>query len=272
MIVAGRTAVVTAGANGIGRCVSAGLAARGMHVVIADVDGEAAHRAAAEIRTAGGSCVGSTCDVRDEAALHAVRELARREFGAVHLLMNHAGASLNGPVDAIPIADWEWLLDLNVLGMIRGLRTFLPEMLAAGAGQLVFTTSSLALLSGHPHSRSAVPYITSKAAIIGLAQSVHEYVAPHGIGVTLFAPDYTDTSFPRTARRVGTPVSAGRDIPYPPQTPQQAADVLFAALEAGDFLASATPGFADLLASQAAARLDPTALTPRYFEFADQGG
>lgn len=273
MLVAGRTAVVTAGGNGIGRSVCAALAGRGVNVVIADLDGIAAERAAGELRAAGGSGIGVACDVRDESALEAVRDAAEREFGPVDLLVNHAGGAVHGPVDQVPVSDWAWLLDLNVVSMVRGLRVFLPPMMAAGSGHVVFTTSSLALLSGHPHAGDVVPYVTSKGAVIALAQSVHMYLAPRGIGVTLFAPDYTDTGFPLSARRVGVPAAQGAPkIPYPPQTPDQAAQVLVAALEEKRFLASATPGVARLLALQASAVLDPSELTPRYDEFAEQRG
>ncbi|MFJ1998926.1 SDR family NAD(P)-dependent oxidoreductase [Streptomyces asiaticus] len=90
--------------------------------------------------------------------------------------------SVNGPVEQVALADWGQLLGLNVLGMVRGLRGFLPDTLSRGAGHVVFTTSSLALFAGHPHAA---------AAVVRLAQSVERSLAPHGIGVTLFAPDYT---------------------------------------------------------------------------------
>lgn len=275
VIIAGQTAVITAGAHGIGRSVADGLVRRGMNIVIADLDGPAAERAAAELRAAGGACIGLACDVRDEADLDRVRVAAINEYGQTDLLMNHAGMSVNGPVEQIPIANWEQLLDLNVLGMVRGLRVFLPDMLSRSAGHVVFTTSSLALLSGHPHASAAVPYITSKAAVIGLAQSVERYLAPHGIGVTLFAPDYTATAFPLSVRRFVTdnshaaPVSAS--VPYPAQTPEQAADVLLSALENGAFLASATEGADRLLLRQAQGLLDPSALTPSYFTMTGAG-
>ncbi|EXU64155.1 MULTISPECIES: hypothetical protein [Streptomyces] len=106
-------------------------------------------------------------------------------------------------------------------------------------------------------------------AVVGLAQSVERYLAPHGIGVTLFAPDYIATAFPGSVRRVGAggsgaePVSAS--VPYPAQTPEHAADVLLAALDRGAFLASATEGADRLLLLQAQGGLDPSTLAPSYF-------
>lgn len=240
-----------------------------MNVVIADLDQQAAQGTAAGIRSAGGASIGLACDVRSEGDLDAVRRAALAEYGQVDLLMNHVGMSVSGPVEQVAISEWEQILDLNVLGMVRGLRVFLPDMLAARAGHVVFTTSSLALLAGHPRASKAVLYITSKAAVIGLAQSAERYLAPHGIGVTLFAPDYTDTAFPRSVRDVSPEeahaVPVADTVPYPAQTPAQAAAVLIAALEDGAFLASATPGAGELLVKQAQAGLDPSALAPLYF-------
>lgn len=270
VLLEGNTAVITAGGNGIGRSVALAFAAHGLNVVIADLDGAAAVRVADEIGRGGGAALGLAANVRDESSLEAVRDEALRRFGRVDLLMNHAGTSVNGPVERIPLGEWEQLIDLNILGMIRGLRVFLPAMMEAGRGHVVFTTSSLALLGGHPHAASAVPYITTKGAVISLAQSTRMYLDGHGIGVTLFAPEYTATSFPKSVRHVGVdpnaaPVDVASAVPYAAQTPDQAAVVLIKALRYGRFLAAATPGVDSFLVAQAEAQLDPTALTDRYY-------
>lgn len=271
MITDRQVAVVTAGGNGIGRAICVALAGRGMKVVVADVDTSAAEETAAAVRSSGGLAMGIYCDVTDEKTLENVRAEALAEFGSVDLLVSHAGGSIHGQVEEVSISDWQWLLDLNVLSMARALRVFLPDMIAAGSGHVVFTTSSLALIPGHPHAGAVIPYIASKGAVTSLAQSAYMYLAPRGVGVTLFAPDYTDTGFPLAARRVGlSSATPGSQIPYPPQTPEQAAGVLIAALDSGDFLASATPGFDELLRVAAAAGLDPSAVTPMYADFASR--
>jgi NAD(P)-dependent dehydrogenase (short-subunit alcohol dehydrogenase family) len=256
----GKTAVITAGAHGIGRCVCERLAARGANVVIADIDAAAAVGLAQEL---GSPAVGMGCDVRSERDLAAVRDVALERFGTVDLLMNHAGVSVRGELEEVSIEDWTTLLDLNVLGMVRALRVFLPSMIEEGGGRVVFTTSSLALLSGNPVSALGVPYITSKAAIVGLAQSAAIYLEPHGISVTLFAPDYTDTAFARRSDE-DRETSVASVVPYPPQQPEEAADVLMAALDRGAFLASATPRHSELLRLQADSLLDPGALSLEY--------
>jgi NAD(P)-dependent dehydrogenase (short-subunit alcohol dehydrogenase family) len=266
-----KTAVVTAGANGIGRCVCEELAQRGMTVVIADIDENAAIRAAAEIRTKGYSAVGVKCDVRFMEDVNLLRELTIAEFGAPSLLMNHAGISVRGQLEMVPLESWRDLLEVNVLGMVRILDVFLPDLKQLGSGHVVFTTSSLALISGHPQTRNSVPYVTTKAAVVGLAQSVAMYLEEYGIRVTLFAPDYTDTSFPKTGGLAfGAPMGVNEstivDVPYPAQTPEHAANVLISALEDDAFLASATVGISELLQLQAISLMDPTAITPAYYE------
>lgn len=265
MIVPGQTAVITGGGGGIGLSVAEALGARGLNIVIADVAEQAAHEAAAGLRGSGIRSLGVACDVRDELALDAVRQAALGEFGSVDILMNNVGVPLLGRVEQIPVSDWEWLLDLNVLGMVRALRVFLPDMLAAGAGHIVFTTSVLAVLSGHPMAGNAVPYITSKGAVLALAQSLEMYLRPHGIGVTVLAPDHTDTNFQRSGRLVGDLELSPDANPYPAQTPAQAAAALIDALDSGAFLASPAPGCAEMLSLQAANKLAPSAMTPHYY-------
>lgn len=272
MIVSGQTAVITGGAGGIGLSVARALGSRGLNIVIADVAEQAAQKAAAGLRDSGIRSLGVACDVRSEKALDEVRLAALGEFGSVDILMNNVGVPLLGRVEEIPVSDWQWLLDLNVLGMVRGVRVFLPDMLAAGGGHMIFTTSSLALLSGHPVAGLSLPYITSKGAVLALAQSLEVYLRPHGIGVTLFAPEHTDTNFVHSGRLVGDLELTPGDIPYPPQTPEQAAQALIDALDAGAFLASATPRYAEMLALQAASRLEPSAMTPHYYAEASPAG
>jgi len=272
MIVLGQTAVITGGAGGIGLSVATALGERGLNIVIADMAEQAAQEAAAGLRDNGIRSLGMACDVRSEDALNEVRLAALGEFGSVDILMNNVGVPLLGRVEQIPISDWEWLLDLNVLGMVRGIRVFLPDMLAAKAGHLIFTTSSLAVLSGHPMAGNAVPYITSKGAVLALAQSMEVYLKPHGIGVSLFAPEHTDTNFVRSGRLVGDLELSPDANPNPAQTPAQAAQALVDALDAGAFLASPAPGHAEMLALQAAGRLEPSAMTPHYYSGASPAG
>lgn len=260
----GKTVVITAGASGMGRCAARRMSQRGASVVIADINAAAAEALAAELPSA----VAVPCDVRVSEQVERARDVALDRFDAVDIVMSHAGIATAGLVHEIEESDWTRILDLNVTGMARVLRVFLPHMLERGSGHVIMTTSSLALLGGHPVSALAAPYIASKAAVIGLAQAVATAHGPQGIKVTLFAPDATDTGWTPQLAGGAAAANAGKiaaSLPkYPRQTPEQAADALLAALDAGRFLASATPDYERLLRLQADALLDPAALTPEY--------
>lgn len=261
----GKTVVITAGAHGMGRCVAQRMSDRGANVVVADIDLDAASTLAGELPFA----VAVACDVRANEQVEHARQVALDRFGAVDIVMSHAGVGIAAPVQETPDAEWTRILDLNVVGMGRVVRVFLPDMVQRGSGHLILTSSSLALIGGHPISSVAGPYIASKAAVIGLAQALATALKPQGVGVTLFAPDATATGFVPT--RIGSTANAppptasstpGSALPtYSRQTPEHAADVLMETLDAGRFLASPTPDYARLLRLQAEAELDPQALS-----------
>lgn len=252
-----KVAFITAGANGMGRRFAEEVVARGGKAVIADVDEAAAQDLAASL---GGLAV--RCDVRSTEQVDAARDAALDRFGRVDIVMSHAGITKPGPVTALRDEDWDVILDLNVIGMARVLRAFIPHLTERGSGQIIMTASSLALIPGHPLSARTGAYVASKAAVIGLAQSTRVALAPAGIGVTVFSPDITDTAF--GAPPAGAPAHPVGLVPMERQTPEQAVAVLLDALEEGRFLASATPGHEELLVELAAAQLDPLALAHTY--------
>ncbi len=257
----GKTLFITAGASGMGRSFATHVAKAGGNVVIADIDGAAAQALAASLPSA----IGLACDVADTGQVEHARDMALDRFGAVDLVMSHAG--ITGPGDIATLSDeaWERVLNVNVMGMVRVLRAFTPHLTERRSGHVVLTSSSLALISGHPLSGRTAPYIASKAAVIGLAQSTAVALAPYGVGVTLFAPDVTDTGFAKPP--AGAPPldpALARLIPRLRQTPEQAVAVLVEALAQGHFLASATPDHASLLQQQAQGLLDPRALADTY--------
>lgn len=261
MNLAGKTLFVTAGASGMGRCFAEHVARRGGNVVVADVNSAAAEALAASLPSA----IAVACDVADAAQVERARDLALDRFGSVDLVMSHAGITRPGAIDALSDDDWARVLDINVIGMARVLRAFTPQLMQRGSGHVILTSSSLALIGGHPLSGRTAPYVASKAAVIGLAQAAAVALAPHGVGVTLFVPDLTDTSFARPPAGAPAPDPAIASlITQGRQSPEQAVEVLVEAIEQGRFLASATPDHAHLLKLQAEALLDPLALADAY--------
>lgn len=260
----GKTVVITAGASAMARCIARSMSDRGANLVIADIDVAAAKELATELPSA----LAVACDVRSSADVEHVRDVTLNRFGAADVVLSHAGLSVAGLAYDTSEADWARLIDINVMGMARVIRAFLPHMLSRGSGHLVFTSSSLALLSGHPVSVLAAPYIATKAAVIGLAQAIATAHRGQGIEVTLFAPDATDTGWrpePAGDRETDEVRRIAAALPrYSRDTPEHASEVLLAALDEGRFLASATPGHERLLRLQAEALLDPSALKDAY--------
>lgn len=252
----------------MGRCAAERMSVRGANLVVADIDVGAATALADQL----GSAIAVACDVGSNDQIEHMRQVALDRFGSVDIVMSHAGIGIAVPVQEASDADWLRVLDLNVVGMGRVVRAFLPHMLERGSGHFILTSSSLALLGGHPISGLAGPYIASKAAVIGLAQALATSLTPQGVGITLFAPDATATGFVPTkigsAARPAPPAGSstpGPRVPtYSRQTPEHAADVLMQSLDDGKFLASATPDYERLLRVQADAQLDPAALLSEY--------
>ena len=124
----GKAAFVTGGANGIGRAIAEGFAREGVAVAIADIDAKAAEQTCKELAESGARAVPIECDVTSEESLANALEVASAALGSIHLLANNAGAFAVSPLEETERRDWEWLLEINVIGVVNGLHTFLPHM------------------------------------------------------------------------------------------------------------------------------------------------
>jgi NAD(P)-dependent dehydrogenase (short-subunit alcohol dehydrogenase family) len=202
----GKVAVITGGASGIGKGTALAMARRGTEVVIADVNDRRLEETRREIAALGGRSMAVHCNVSTNADIQRLAEIALREMGHVDILMNNAGVVLRGAFEEISMADWEWCFGINVLGVIRGISAFLPDMIARGSGYIINTGSiaGLAALTGE-----GAPYVASKFAVIGLSEALALYARPRGIGVSVLCPGSVATNLDETERVVGmTPESA----------------------------------------------------------------
>ncbi len=189
----GRVAVVTGAASGIGRALAARFAAEGMRCVLADVEEEALERAVQELRRSGAAAAGVRTDVSSAADVQALADRTIAEFGAVHVLCNNAGVGGGTDFAKTPLDMWEWVLGVNLWGVIHGCRTFLPLLLRQEEGHIV-NTSSMAALNGHP--LGLAPYTVSKSGVLGLSQNLFFELAattPGHVGVSVLIPGLTRT-------------------------------------------------------------------------------
>ncbi len=190
---AGKTAVVTGGASGMGLAFARRFAAAGMHVVIADVEEPALAAAEAEVRDAGeGSDVlAVTTDVAHADQVQALAAAAIERFGRVNVVCNNAGVAGSGLVagSEVDLADWKWVIDVNLWGVVHGHQAFLPHLLEHGDGHIVNTAS----VAGHYPGHSA--YSASKWAVVGITEGLYLDLKRRRstVGVSCLCPGFVDT-------------------------------------------------------------------------------
>ena len=165
----GKVAVVTGAGSGIGRELARACAAEGAHVVLADVD-EMGLAESARHLPQGVESIQARCDVSKPADLESLAQLTYERLGAAHLVFNNAGVAVAGPVWSAPLDEWKWVLDVNLMGVVHGIRAFVPRMLAAKSEGHVVNTASVAGLLSVPGSGV---YCASKHAVVSLSECLH---------------------------------------------------------------------------------------------------
>ena len=179
---AGKTAVITGGASGVGRCLAEQLAAAGARIALADIDAAKLKTVADEIAAAtGAEVVPFTVDVTKEASVDTLANDVFAHFGAVHLLFNNAGVGLGEAQKKIwdlPVNDWRWGTDVNVFGIIHGIKAFVPRMLAGGEEGVIINTSST---NGGLRSLPNTPiYAATKAAVTSISEVLYQQLLREG--------------------------------------------------------------------------------------------
>ncbi len=193
---AGKVAVVTGGGSGIGRGLCRGFAAEGMAVAVADVDPASAEETAAGLRARGARAIAVRTDVSDRKALEELAERVSRELGGVHLVCNNAGVFVGGRPLENTEADWRWLLDVNLMGVVHGCHVFAPRLLAQGEGHIVNTASVGGFLAGPELD----VYCATKFAVVGFSEALRAELAPRGVGVSILCPGQIATRLAESER------------------------------------------------------------------------
>jgi NAD(P)-dependent dehydrogenase (short-subunit alcohol dehydrogenase family) len=186
----GRVAVVTGGAGGIGAAMARAFAARGAKLVLADLDEAALARITSELRAEGATVHPVRTDVGNLRAVEALADETWRHYGAAHLICNNAGIALFGEIASATHKDWEYTMRVNFWGVVHGVETFVPRLIAQKAGGHVVNTASMAGLVG---MQWLGVYCASKFAVVGLTEALHRELAPHDIGVSVLCPMIVST-------------------------------------------------------------------------------
>lgn len=187
-----KVAVITGAGSGIGRALAARCARDGMRLVLADVDEAGLSETAGQLGLASGDCLLQTCDVSQPQDLEALAAATYAQFGVAHLLCNNAGVAPMGPAWSATLDDWQWGLGVNLMGVVHGIRSFVPRMLEAGGPAHVVNTASVAGLLSVPGS---AVYCASKHAVVTLSEVLHHdlHLAGADVGVSVLCPAFLPT-------------------------------------------------------------------------------
>ena len=193
----GKTAFITGGASGIGLALGQVFAEAGMNVVLADIEEGALTTAVERLRHPNSKVQGIVCDVADPVSVEEAAAETFDVFGNVHILCNNAGVAGGSGIDDISLETWRWVVDVNLMGVVHGISSFLPRMRAKGEGGHIVNTASMA---GLENGLGFSPYAASKFAVVSMSEGLAWQLAPLRIGVTVLCPGFVRTQIGGSAR------------------------------------------------------------------------
>ena len=189
--ITGKVAFITGGASGMGLAMARSFAAAGMKVAIADVEQAALDRVKAEFAASNAEVITLRVDVTDRAAMEAAADATEAAFDKVHVLVNNAGVAVGGSLDQMSYEDWDWVMGVNLDGVVNGLQAFLQRIKAHGEGGHVVNTASLA---GHFAIPGLGIYTATKYAVVGISETLRADLKQHNIGVSVLCPGVVNTN------------------------------------------------------------------------------
>ncbi len=217
----GKVAVITGGGSGIGRCMALAFADEGMDIAIGDIEAGPGEAVAEEVRAKGRRAISVTCDVTDLDSVRALAETTKAELGAYHVVCNNAGVISGGPTAEMSAAEWDWVLDVDLQGVVNGVIAFLPGLVEQGEGHIVNTASIAGLVP--MAAPGVINYTTAKYGVVGITETLHDELAPTGVGASALCPGVVNTRISQSARNrpeaAGGPVSEedmGPPLELPP--------------------------------------------------------
>ncbi|HSS26685.1 MAG TPA: SDR family NAD(P)-dependent oxidoreductase [Usitatibacter sp.] len=210
----GKTAVVTGAGSGIGRELAVACAGEGMSLALADIDEKGMQETSLEIAKLGGRSESFRCDVSKAADVDLLAAHAWDRFGAVHLVFNNAGVAVGGPAWTATLEDWQWTLGINLMGVVHGVRSFIPRMLVQGGECHMVNTASVA---GLVDIAGSAVYCVSKHGVVALSECLFQdlRVAKSSIGVSVLCPAFVNTGIGESDRNRPADLAATNPLGAP---------------------------------------------------------
>ena len=217
----GKTAIITGGASGIGLGITEALLDAGMNVAIGDVQADALDAVRRRLGETG-RLVAAPLDVTDRQGFANFADRVEEHFGQIHLLINNAGVVVSGPVEDASFSDWDWVLNVNLVGAINGLVTVLPRILSHDQGGHIVNTASTSGLLPHP---GAAIYVTTKSALIGMTEAMRPELEAKGVIASVLCPGPVQSQITSSARNRPASYKSSGYNPVPSATADLPGDV-----------------------------------------------
>jgi NAD(P)-dependent dehydrogenase (short-subunit alcohol dehydrogenase family) len=196
----GKTAIVTGAGSGIGAGIALALGQAGMNVAVADIRKEAAEETRRQLQAQGGNAIAIEIDVSDPESVAAAGQATEQAFGRLHLAVNNAGVAMHGTtLEATSLADWDWVMGVNIRGVIHGIHSFLPLIRKHGEGGHIVNTASIGGLQVQPGWKTGA-YSMTKYAVVALSEALELELKDSGIGVSVFCPAAVNTDLAHSAK------------------------------------------------------------------------
>jgi len=192
-----KVAFVTGAASGIGFALCESLLAKGAKVMMADVNGPGLMEAMVKLGGESKTLSSVICDVRHADSVKAAADKTIEVFGQVHIVMNNAGVALAGKSGATDLKDWQWIVDINLMGVVYGVEVFTPLIKSHGGGGHILNTASMA---GHMTTEYMPPYHATKFAVVGYSESIAQDLIKENIRVTCLCPTWVKSNIASSGR------------------------------------------------------------------------
>ena len=192
-----KVAFITGGASGLGLAMAKAFGREGMKVMIADIEEQALGRAVKELNASQVRAEGVLCDVADRNGVRGAALKTVSTFGKVHVVCNNAGVAVGGPIGEVHERDWQWIVDVNLLGVVYGMETFVPLIESHGEGGHIVNTASMAGMISPPNLE---PYCATKFAVVAMSEGWNAQLAAKNIGVSVLCPGFVQTRIHESER------------------------------------------------------------------------
>jgi len=227
----GKTAVITGGASGIGLATAIQFSKAGAKIVLGDIEDGPLEHQVNEMRSHGATVIGVHCDVAQESQVEALRDAALKEYGAVHVIFNNAGVA-GGSTIGTPKKIWDWVMSVNLDGVVNGMNAFIPLFLEQNEGHVVNTASEAGLVG----VAGMGPYNASKFAVVGISESLFHELANTGknVHVSVLCPNFVRTRIYESERNMPKELASYAENPENEEIKKIAAALVNAGIDAAD--------------------------------------